>query len=232
MNDLKARLRLALGTIAAVALLAGTGVASAQKIVCWKDKTGKVVGCGDKVPPEYQSSATKELDSRGITRRTTESADEATQRRTREQEAARVKAEDDRKQVDLKRHDTALLETYSNEKEIDLKRDRDLQVLDGQLEQLTASLKNVNQRYNDVKGRHDAVEKSGKPAGKALKDELARASADKQRIEQSIESKNKEKQELRERFAGYKKRYAELRGTASSASTPAPAPQSAVAAKK
>src|SRR5215210_6689518 len=60
-------------------------------IVCWKDKSGKVVGCGDKVPPEYQSSATKELDSRGITRRTTESVEEANQRRLREQEAARIK---------------------------------------------------------------------------------------------------------------------------------------------
>ena len=46
---------------AAVLALAVTGVwlapAQAQdkpgRIVCWKDKTGKVVGCGDKVPLEY-----------------------------------------------------------------------------------------------------------------------------------------------------------------------------------
>ena len=40
---------------------------SGGKIVCWKDKAGKTVGCGDKVPPEYQDNATKELNRRGVT---------------------------------------------------------------------------------------------------------------------------------------------------------------------
>src|SRR6476620_5634603 len=126
MRDLETRAILLLGTLsfAVFASLPATSWAQAQKIVCWKDKSGKVVGCGDKVPPEFQSSATKEMDSRGITRKTTESVEEANQRKGREQEAARVKAEEDRKLTDLKRQDNALLETYSNEKEIDLKRDR------------------------------------------------------------------------------------------------------------
>src|SRR3954463_8786520 len=125
MREMNVGLVAVIGTLGAF-LLSLSGPVTAQKIVCWKDKSGKVVGCGDKVPPEYQSSATKELDKRGITRSTTESVEEANQRRGREQEAARVKAEEDRKLVDQKRQDNALLETYSNEKEIDLKRDRDL----------------------------------------------------------------------------------------------------------
>ena len=72
-----------------------------------------MVGCGDKVPPEFQSSATQELDSRGVTRKQTESVEEANRRREREQEAAKVKAEEDRKALDQKRQDTALLETYA-----------------------------------------------------------------------------------------------------------------------
>lgn len=230
MHDLKTRLRVALGTLAAIGLLAGPGIASAQKIVCWKDKNGKVIGCGDKVPPEFQANATKELDRRGLTRGTTESADEANQRRLREQEAARTKTEDDRKAVDQKRQDTALLETYSHEREIDLKRDRDLQVLDGHLEQLGGALKRVTQRYDETRARAEAFEKNKKPLSPQLKSEVDRAAADKQRIEQAIEAKQKEKQELRERFAGYKKRYAELKGGAAPGS--APLQQSPVAAKK
>jgi chromosome segregation ATPase len=219
-----------LGTAAVLGLLTVHGVATAQsKIVCWKDKAGKVIGCGDKVPPEFQSSATKELDSRGVTRRTTDSADDVNQRRLREQESARAKIEEDRKLVGQKRQDTALMETYSNEREIDLKRDRDLQVLDGHLEQLTVANKAATQRYNETKARADTVEKNGKPLSPQLKDELARTAADKQRIEQAIEAKQKEKEDLRERFAGYKKRYNELRGTAPQVSSPA---QSPVAAKK
>src|SRR4051812_48219312 len=103
-----------LGTLGAL-LLSLAGPASAQKIVCWKDKSGKVIGCGDKVPPEFQSSATKELDKRGITRGTIESVEETNQRRAKEQEAARIKAEEERKLTELKRQDNALLETFASE---------------------------------------------------------------------------------------------------------------------
>ena len=204
----------ALTAAAGLALaLALPGAASAQsgKIVCWKDNTGKVIGCGDKLPPEYQGAATKELDSRGVTRKQTESVEEANLRRTREQEAARVRAEEERKSLGQRRQDTALLETYSNENEIDLKRDRDLQVIDLQIEQLTVALKNTTQRHNEAKSRADAMEKSKKPVAPAVKDELARLATEKERFEQSIAAKNKEKEELRGKYAEYRKRFAELK---------------------
>lgn len=198
--------------VVAGALLApGAVYAQSGKIVCWKDKSGKVVGCGDKVPPEYQTSATKELDSRGVTRKQTESVDEANRRREKEQEVVKSRTEDDRKALDQRRQDTALLETYASEKEIDMKRDRDLQVLDLQTEQLQVAVKNATQNYNDAKGRAATLEKTKKPLPPALKDELSRVTADKQRFEQSILNKNKEKEELRARYAEYRKRFIELR---------------------
>ena len=122
-----------------------------------------------------------------------------------------MKAEDNRKALDLKRQDTALLETYASEKEIDTKRDRDLQVIDLQVEQLTGALKNTMQRYNDAKGRVDTAEKAKKPLAQPQKDEFSRVSAEKLRFEQAIDNKNKEKEELRKRYAEYRKRYTELR---------------------
>jgi hypothetical protein len=233
MHDLTQRLRLVLGTLAALALIAGPGVASAQKIVCWKDKAGKVIGCGDKVPPEFQGSATKELDSRGVTRRTTESFEDTNQRRQREQETARVKADEDRKAIDQKRQDTALIETYSSEKEIDLKRDRELHIVDLQIEQATTALKGATQRYTDARARLDMVEKNKKSPSTQLQNEVARATGDKERLEKTIETKQKEKEELRQRFAGYKKRYNELRsGAVPGSPAPQPQPQSPIAAKK
>ena len=226
MRDYTVTIGTLLGAAALASAIALPGTASAQgKIVCWKDKAGKVIGCGDKVPPEFQSSATKELDSRGVTRKTTESVEDVNRRRAQAKEAARLKAEEDRKMVDQKRQDTALLETYSNEKEIELKRDRDLQVIDLQIEQLNVSLKNVTQRHSDATARAAAVEKNKKPLSAGLKDEIARTSADKQRLEQTIAGKNKEKEELRQRYADYRKRYTELRSGASQAQAP-------VAAKK
>jgi hypothetical protein len=205
--------------------------AAQGKIVCWQDKSGKTIGCGDKVPPEYQSSATRELDSRGVTRGTTESVEDANRRRLKEQEAARGKAEDERRSVEQKRRDTALLETYSNEKEIDLKRDRDLQVIDSQIEQLNVSLKNAAQRYSDNKARLDAAEKNKQAAGPKLREDLAKAEADRQRFEKNIEAKNQEKEDLRKRYAEQRARYLELRSNPSAIGS-APSSASASAAKK
>jgi hypothetical protein len=199
--------------------LLGTAHAQGAKIVCWKDASGKVVGCGDKVPPEYQSSATKELDARGVTRKQTESVEEANQRRSREQELARVRAEEEKKALGQKRQDTALMETYSNEKEIDLKRDRDLQVIDLQIEQLTVALKNTTQRYNEARVRAEAADKNKKPVGPVAKEELERLANEKQRFEQSISAKNKEKEELRAKYAEYRKRFAELKAQQPTASS-------------
>src|SRR5215210_2739945 len=103
MTDLTERTAVVLGTLAAIGMLSLPGAATAAtapgKIVCWKDASGKVIGCGDKVPPEFEASGTKELDSRGLTRKTTESADEVGQRRLRDQDAARIKAEEERRMI-------------------------------------------------------------------------------------------------------------------------------------
>jgi hypothetical protein len=57
--------------VAAMALALGfTPVAVAQnkdggKIVCWKDKTGKVVGCGDKMPAGIYEQRNQRVDKGG-----------------------------------------------------------------------------------------------------------------------------------------------------------------------
>ena len=215
MTDLTVRTAAVLGSLAAIGMLTLPGVATAAvaqgKIVCWKDTSGKVIGCGDKVPAEFEASGTKELDSRGLTRKTTESADEVAQRRLRDQDAARIKAEEDRRMIIQKRQDTALLETYNNEQEIDLKRDRDLQVINLQVEQLNTALKSAVARYDEVKNRAEALEKNKRPVAPALQDDIVRATADKERLEERIEAKQKETEELRMRYAEYKKRYTDLR---------------------
>lgn len=227
MRNIKIRY---LTVVVAAALAGAAGIAaheaSAQKIICWKDKSGKVVGCGDKVPPEYQESATSELDQRGVTRKTTDSADDAAKRKAKEQEFAKQKAEEQKKLVEQRRQDAALLNTFSSEKEIDLKRDRDLQVLDAQLTQLLqTSLKNATDRHNDAKARAAAAEKSKKPVPDALNDEVALAAAEKQKVEQNIAAREKEKEEIRKRYAEMKQRYIELKGggAQTTAATPAPA---------
>lgn len=228
MRDIKA------GYLAAAmaALLVWSGSvahdAAAQKIVCWKDKSGKTVGCGDKVPPEYQDNATRELDKRGVTRKTTESAEEQAKRKAQEKVSEKDKAELAKKAAEQKRLDSALVNTYSNEKEIDLRRDRDLATADSQITQMKVMQKNANDRQAEVKGR---IAKGGKPATDAQKEELSRAEADQRKADQSIADKEKEKDDIRKRYADMRARYVELKGGGSSAA-PAPAPAAPAAPAK
>lgn len=218
-----------MGAIAALALALGFApLAFAQgKIVCWKDSAGKVVGCGDKVPPEYANNATKELDKQGNVRKTGESIDEAAKRKALEKEQAQAKAEEQKRVADQKRQDSALVNTFSNEKEIDLKRDREIQAIDNNLTQQRAALKLANERLTDAQQRAAAFDKANKdkkPVPQGLKDDLTRAENGKARLEQDIAAKEKDKQDTVTKYAAYKKRYMELKGitpAAPAARTPA-----------
>jgi len=207
--------------MALAAFFAGTVAAQPKgggKIICWKDKSGKVVGCGDKVPPEFEDAATKELDRRGVTRKTTETAEEQAKRAAQDEVLAKQKAEENKLQAEQRRRDSALLNTYANEKEIDQRRDRELQELDRLLGQFQALHRNAADRHTDASGR---LAKAKKPSD-ALKDEVARAEADMAKLVQSMASKTKEKEDISERYAQTKKRYMDLRsGRAQSAAAPA-----------
>ena len=221
---------------ALAALVASTAAAQKPKasttIVCWKDKAGKVIGCGDRVPPEYEDSATKELDRRGVTRKTTESAEVEARRAAEDakmakqkEELMREREEEKRRATLERRQEAALLATFSNEKEIDLKRDRDLEVAERQITQLQAAQKNAIDRAADLRGRIDASEKAKKPVTDFLRDEAARAESDRERFEKGIVAKTREKEEISKRYARMKQRYTELSG-----GTPAPTAATAPAA--
>lgn len=213
-----------MGAIAVLALALGVSppAYSQGKIVCWKDASGKVVGCGDKVPPEFVNSATKELDKQGNVRKTGESSEEAAKRRALEKEQAEAKSEEQKRVAEQRRQDSALLNTFSNEKEIDLKRDREVQSLDNAITQQRAALKVSADRTAEVKQRAAAAEKDKKPLSPGLKDDLARAEGEKGRIEQDIVGKEKDKQDILIKYAAYKKRYMELKGITPAAAPPVP----------
>lgn len=183
-----------------------------QKIICWKDKAGKVVGCGDSVPPEYQDNASKELDQRGITRRVNETAEERARREAEEKAQAAREQEEARKRAEQRRQDAALIHTFTNVKEIDLKRDRDLQVIESQIVQLRTMEKNATKRIDEMRQRIEAAQKAKRPVSDYNKDELARAESDLAKARGEIAEKENEQAELRARYAQMRKRYLELTG--------------------
>ena len=106
-----------LPAVSLVALLLAVGTAQAAdapsgKIVCWKDKAGKTVGCGDKVPPEYQDGASKELNKRGVTVKQSDPPLTPAQQKELAAEAERKTAAN-QIAAEQKRKDKALLDTFT-----------------------------------------------------------------------------------------------------------------------
>ena len=210
-------------------LLTAAPLAQAQqKIICWNDKAGKVVGCGDRVPPEFQQNESKTLSSRGITVETTVSAQETARLKEEAQKKAAVKVEEDRRIAEQRRQDSALVNTYTSDKEIDQRRDREVQVVDLQLVHLKSSLKNAVEAEAVLLKRNGDIAKSSKQVLPAVADELARATDERKRVEARVAEKEKDKAAINARYAEQKARYLELRGGSTTTTQPAPAP----AAKK
>lgn len=209
---------------AVIAMLVVAPAVHGQKIICWKDKTGKVVGCGDRVPPEYLQNESKRLDNRGITRETKVSAEEAARLREEEKKQAALKLEEDRRLAEQQRQDTALLNTYISPKEIDVRRDRELQVVNLQIQQLRLALKSATDALANQQKRHANLEKKGNvPA--SVQDDLKRATDEKESVEARIADREKDKARISANYAQQKARYIELKGI------PA-APESKAAAKR
>jgi len=210
------------------------------KIICWKDKSGKVVGCGDIVPPEYQDSATKELSRGGVTVKQSEAAPTPEQRKAQQAELERKQAELERKQAeDLKkaaqqRQDRMLLDSYSQEKEIDYERGRQVQGIESEIELLQTNLGSANTRRANVRARAEQYEKNKKPVPPEVQDEVDRIEREKTRTENQIAQRRKDIVALNQKYDGFKKRYLELTGRSPSGSSQpgsgaGPAPQPAPA---
>lgn len=225
MSERLTKLSLITGTAAMIALLFAAPVTQAQKIICWKDKSGKVIGCGDRVPPEFQQNEAKILDSRGIVRETRVSGEEAVRLKEEEKKKAALKAEEDQRIAEQRRQDLALINTYATPREIDVRRDRELLVVDLQIQQLQASLKSAADALETQQKRHANFEKRNAPVPDGVKDDLARAQEEKARVEARVADKEKDKARISANYAQQKARYLELKGMPATAAEAKPAPK-------
>ncbi|MDB5810319.1 MAG: hypothetical protein JWN94_2441 [Betaproteobacteria bacterium] len=224
-----------LKTVLAIGLFVSVGSVYAQdkggKIVCWKDKAGKTVGCGDKVPIEYRDNAQQELNKGGVTVKESDAALTPAQKKAIQDEADRKKA-DGAREAEIKRKDKALLDTFTTAREIDLKRNRDIQLIESNIEAQQTNLKNANDRQADARNKIDQYKKENKPAPAAVQEEFDRAETGKAKIQAQITQKRKDIVDLNVQYDELKKRFIELTGPTVGSAQPTAAAASAPAAKK
>jgi hypothetical protein len=178
------------------------------KIFCWKNKAGKTE-CGDSIPKESSDAAVRELNKRGVTVKQTDAALTPEQKQAQQAELERKKA-DDIKREETRRRDKALMDTFSNEKEIDLKRNRDVQLVESNIETLQGNIKNMNERIAIARARIDQSTKDKRPVPVQAQDDFDRATAEKTKTENLIAQKRKDITALHQQYDDLKKRFAEL----------------------
>jgi hypothetical protein len=181
------------------------------KIVCWKDKTGKTIGCGDSIPPEYQDNASKTLDQEGITVKNTDAMLTPEQMKAAQEEEDR-KQKELHKEEDQRRKDKALLDTFTTPQEIDLKRDRDLQLAQSNLELLQSNKTLADASLAQVQARADSYTKGNKPVPDIVQEELERATADKTKTDQQIAAKKQEIIDINQKYDDLRQRFIQLTG--------------------
>jgi hypothetical protein len=184
---------------------------SSSGIVCWKDKAGKTVGCGDKVPPEYQDNASRELNKRGMTVKQTDAALTPEQKQALAFEAEQKKL-NAQKREEERRRDRALLDSFTTEKEIDLKRTRDIQQIEVNISAQQTNLKNVTDRQNETRAKMEVFKRDKKPVPVPIQDDFDRLESEKQKIQAQILQKRRDIVDRNLEYDEMKKRFIELKG--------------------
>lgn len=204
-----ADLLLGLSLACTVTLVAAQGSPKTSSIICWSDKNGRQIGCGYTVPPEYANNPTRELNTRGITVKKTEAVPSADALRTKQEEDARRKAEEEARAAQRKR-DLALLNSYTSERDIEIRRDRDLAQIDVSIVGYESQLTQIRAGEQELLRRIESFAKSGKPPPVQLTEDAARVAAEAAEVERLIFRRRNEHAVLRVKYDELRARYLEL----------------------
>ncbi|MGK2953460.1 MAG: DUF4124 domain-containing protein [Thiobacillus sp.] len=188
------------------ALLLSVGAAQAA-MYRWVDTNGRV-HYTDTPPTTYQKSGGAEMNKQGQVIRRTQSETERKVEAERQAEQKQIQQEQ-QKRAQL---DRALTQTYTTEAEIDLARDRALEHHNLAIRGAEIRAEAVDKNLADLRARIAGIEKSGRPVGPGLQEQLAQASKESQDIKRTIQNNDEAMERVREKYAADKARFRELMG--------------------
>ncbi len=179
----------------------------------WTDEHG-IVHYSDRLPPDAVNRASSQLNREGITvRKTGEAPTAAEQQARRAQEAQ--KRDIDRERMLAERRDRALIDSYTNEGDIDLAKSRALATIEGQIASARSYVAQIVKRRDQLQ-----AQKSGQPGRAvppAIGSELAQIDGELARQADFIAAKQKEAAAVASRYDADKRRFHDLKRSASEA---------------
>lgn len=191
-------------------------------IKCWTNKDG-VRECGNAVPPEYSQQETRTLNKRGITTEIKERAPtkEELEEQRRQEQAEQQRLEEEKRQQEQEEerrkaqqsYDRMLLSTYLNEEDILRSRDRKLVAIDATIELTRITIEKLQDKLDKEKGSAAALERQGKPLPERTQEDIDSLQKQIEDKKSYIDSKQKERQELIDKYEADIKRFRELKAS-------------------
>jgi hypothetical protein len=172
----------------------------------WVDERG-VTHYGDSVPPEYSANGRSELNSQGVPVR------QFPRQLTAEEAAvAQKKAAEEARR---RQHDSFLLLTYTKVRDIEQLRDERLALIDGQMEIARSSVAVTDQRLKALEVRVGSFHpytslSAARRMPDQLMEEIVRALKERRSLQAALDSREREKAEVRGEFNADIARYREL----------------------
>jgi hypothetical protein len=184
------------------------GEALAERVYKWVDENGEIQ-YGDRVPPRYASKERRVIDDQGRTIKVYEAA-KTPEQKAEAEALARRQAEQKRLAEQQAVRDHSLLATYSSAEDM-------LQAHDNKIASMETLIQLTNSRINSMQKRlgeltSDAAEfeRSGKPLPEGLVNQMKNIQEQIQQNEAFAKQKEKEKNQIAQKFDEDLKRYREL----------------------
>lgn len=177
-----------------------------KSIYCCDDENGRPI-CGDVLPSACFGRAYREMSPQGAVRRYVD-APLSREERARRAEAERLEREEAARLLVQRRLDEALFETYPSLEAIDEREARAL----AEIERSVADVRLREQELQEQRKRYEQEAEfyQGRDMPRELENALRSVDTEMAAYRSVIDSKDAEKDALRERFAADRKRYAEL----------------------
>lgn len=178
----------------------------------WVDSKG-VVHYGDSVPPEYASQGGSEINQQGVQLRQTPRQLSPAEAAVAQQAAAEV--------ARRRQHDDFLLSTYTQVRDIEQLRDERVALIDGQLEITRGSISSNTQRLLTLQERmlkylpYSTVANARRLPDQLI-EEVVRTLKERRGLQEGMNSRESEKNELKASFDADIARYRELTGRTTS----------------
>jgi len=180
----------------------------AERTFRWVDENGQV-HFGDRVPPQYSNQERREINEQGRTVKIYE-APKTPEQKAEDQRHAIIEAA--RKKIAEKRlrRDRTLLATYSSEEDMLLARDGKVTSVETLIQLTHRRIKSMQKRLLKLTDEAAEYERSGKKLPVGLQQQIANIREQITQNENFVKDKNREMEEIRQRFAKDIERFNEL----------------------